>query len=71
MGRSRTENALRVTIAMRTVLIPWLRLEPEEIIAMSKRGLKDAPEWMAIEPFFHSIPSLGTPRSDSKLLSQN
>jgi cyclic beta-1,2-glucan synthetase len=41
-----------------TVFIPWLRLAPEEIIAMSKRGLQDAPEWMAIEPFFRSIPSL-------------
>lgn len=40
------------------VLIPWLRLEPAEIISMAERRLEDAPEWAAIEPFFRSLPSL-------------
>jgi cyclic beta-1,2-glucan synthetase len=43
-----------------TILIPWLRLEPKEIVAMSQRGQDDAPEWAAIEPFFHDFPTLQT-----------
>jgi cyclic beta-1,2-glucan synthetase len=41
------------------ILIPWLRLEPQEIIAMAERRPEEAPEWAAIEPFFRSLPSLG------------
>jgi cyclic beta-1,2-glucan synthetase len=41
------------------ILIPWLRLEPQEIIAMAERRPGEAPEWVAIEPFFRSLPSLG------------
>jgi len=43
-----------------TILIPWLRLEPKEIVAMSQRAQDDAPEWAAIEPFFHDFPTLQT-----------
>ncbi len=42
-----------------TILIPWLRLKPQEIIAMAERRPEEAPEWVAIEPFFRSIASLG------------
>jgi cyclic beta-1,2-glucan synthetase len=42
-----------------TILIPWLRLEPQEIIAMAQRSPEQAPEWVAIEPFFRSLPNLG------------
>ena len=40
------------------ILIPWLRLEAPEITAMAQRRPEDAPEWMAIEPFFRTLPSL-------------
>ena len=40
------------------ILIPWLRLEPQEIMAMAERSTDKAPEWVAIEPVFHSLPSL-------------
>jgi cyclic beta-1,2-glucan synthetase len=42
-----------------TILIPWLRLEPQRVVAMAERRPEEVPEWAAIEPFFHSIPSLG------------
>jgi cyclic beta-1,2-glucan synthetase len=42
-----------------TILIPWLRLEDQAIIAMKERSPKEAPEWAAIEPLFRSLPSLG------------
>jgi cyclic beta-1,2-glucan synthetase len=41
------------------LLIPWLRLEPQQIAAMAERSPEEAPEWAAIEPFFRSIPTLG------------
>jgi cyclic beta-1,2-glucan synthetase len=40
------------------ILIPWLRLRPQEVIVMAERSPVVAPEWGAIEPFFRSIPSL-------------
>jgi cyclic beta-1,2-glucan synthetase len=40
------------------ILIPWLRLESSEVIAMAQRRPEDAPEWVAIEPFFRTVPSL-------------
>src|SRR5208282_6424782 len=40
------------------ILIPWARLDPEEIVAMAGRPPEKAPEWAAIEPFFRSIPAL-------------
>ena len=40
------------------ILIPWLRLDPKEVIAMAKRPVEHAPEWVTIEPFFLSLPTL-------------
>ena len=40
------------------ILIPWARLDPEEIVVMAGRPPEKAPEWVAIEPFFRSIPAL-------------
>ena len=40
------------------ILIPWLRLSPGEIMAMAQRPPEQAPEWLAIEPFFRTIPTL-------------
>ncbi len=34
------------------IMIPWLRLEPSEVLAMAERPQEQAPEWVAIEPFF-------------------
>ena len=48
------ENHYRDALA----LIPWLRLQPQEIVTMAERSPEAAPEWVAIEPFFRSIPSL-------------
>jgi cyclic beta-1,2-glucan synthetase len=41
------------------ILIPWLRLEAREIIAMAERPLNEAPERAAIEPHFRTLPTLG------------
>jgi cyclic beta-1,2-glucan synthetase len=41
-----------------TILIPWLRLQPQEIIAMAQRKPEQAPEWITIEPFFRSLRTL-------------
>ena len=41
------------------ILIPWLRLEAREIIAMAERPLNEAPEKAAIEPHFRPLPTLG------------
>ncbi|HEV2495699.1 MAG TPA: glucoamylase family protein, partial [Terriglobia bacterium] len=40
------------------ILIPWTRLNSEEIVAMAERPPEQAPEWGAIEPFFRSVPTL-------------
>jgi len=40
------------------ISIPWIRLDSKEIVAMAQRLPEEAPEWMAIEPFFRSVPTL-------------
>ena len=40
------------------ILIPWLRLEPAEVLAMAERPQEQAPEWVAIEPCFRHLPAL-------------
>jgi len=40
------------------IVIPWVRLDLAEITAMAKRSPEEAPEWVAIEPYFLSVPSL-------------
>ena len=42
------------------ILIPWLRLEQREIVAMAHRFQDDAAIWAAIEPFFKVLPTLET-----------
>src|SRR5208282_2181631 len=40
------------------IMIPWLRLEPSEVLAMAERPQEQAPDWVAIEPFFRHLPAL-------------
>ena len=40
------------------ILLPWLRLAPTEVVAMAENPSGPAPEWLAIEPFFRSLPTL-------------
>ena len=40
------------------ILIPWTRWNTKEIAGMAQRRREQAPEWVAIEPFFHSVPTL-------------
>ena len=40
------------------IVIPWLRLEPSEVLAMADRPQEQALEWVAIEPFFRHMPAL-------------
>jgi cyclic beta-1,2-glucan synthetase len=40
------------------ILIPWTRLDSQEIAFIAEQPPEQAPEWMAIEPFFHSVPTL-------------
>jgi len=40
------------------ILIPWLRLESEVVMQMAERPAAQAREWVAIEPFFRSVPTL-------------
>jgi len=40
------------------ILIPWTRLKSEEIVAMAERPPVQSPEWVAIESFFRSVPTL-------------
>src|ERR1700723_2009896 len=40
------------------IMIPWLRLEPSEVLAMAERPQDEAPEWVAIEPSFRHLPAL-------------
>jgi cyclic beta-1,2-glucan synthetase len=40
------------------IVIPWMRLDVAEIAAMGKQSPEEAPEWVAIEPFFLSVPSM-------------
>src|SRR6202034_1401383 len=41
------------------ILIPWLRLDSGDVTSMAERPAVQAREWVAIEPFFRSVPSLG------------
>ncbi|MGB8541663.1 MAG: glucoamylase family protein [Candidatus Acidiferrales bacterium] len=41
------------------ILIPWLRLDSEVVTSMAERPAAHAREWVAIEPFFRSVPTLG------------
>jgi len=40
------------------ILIPWTRWNAKEIAGMIQRRREQAPEWMAVEPFLHSVPTL-------------
>ncbi|MGA9570533.1 MAG: glucoamylase family protein, partial [Candidatus Acidiferrales bacterium] len=40
------------------IVIPWLRLEPSEVLAMAERPQEQALDWVAIEPFFRHMPAL-------------
>ncbi len=40
------------------ILIPWTRWNTKEITGMAQRRREQAPEWIAIEPFLHSVPTL-------------
>jgi cyclic beta-1,2-glucan synthetase len=41
------------------ILIPWLNLDAKEIVAIAGRSPNEAPEWVAIEPYFRTLPCLG------------
>ena len=40
------------------ILLPWLRLDPAQVVALAESPSGPAPEWLAIEPFFRSLPTL-------------
>ena len=40
------------------ILLPWLRLDPAEVVGLAESPSGPAPEWLAIEPFFRSLPTL-------------
>jgi cyclic beta-1,2-glucan synthetase len=40
------------------ILIPWMRLDAKEILAMAGPSQGSSPEWAAIEPFFRVVPAL-------------
>ena len=40
------------------ILIPWARLSSKEIVAMAERSADQVPEWLAIEPYFRTLPTL-------------
>jgi len=40
------------------ILLPWLRLDPPEVVALAENPAGPSPEWLAIEPFFRSLPTL-------------
>jgi cyclic beta-1,2-glucan synthetase len=40
------------------ILIPWMRLDTKEILAISERSAEKTPEWATIEPFFREVPTL-------------
>ncbi len=40
------------------ILLPWLRLDPADVVALAESPSGPVPEWQAIEPFFRSLPTL-------------
>ena len=40
------------------ILLPWLRLDPTVVLTVAESPSGPAPEWLAIEPFFRSLPTL-------------
>jgi cyclic beta-1,2-glucan synthetase len=40
------------------ILIPWVRFDAKQIARIAQLRRDHAPEWLAIEPFLHSVPRL-------------
>jgi cyclic beta-1,2-glucan synthetase len=40
------------------ILIPWMRLDAQEVVAIAKHAPGQSPAWTAIEPFFRAVPTL-------------
>jgi cyclic beta-1,2-glucan glucanotransferase len=40
------------------ILIPWTRWDAKEIAGVAQRRRAQAPEWIAVEPFLRSVPTL-------------
>ncbi len=40
------------------ILIPWMRMDSKTIMAMVERRREQVTEWVAIEPFFETLPEL-------------
>ena len=56
LGRCRSGLASKAMPGMRKILIPWLRLDAEQNCWIGRTLRDQAPEWMAIEPFFRCFP---------------
>jgi cyclic beta-1,2-glucan synthetase len=40
------------------IAIPWLRFDRDEILLLAERHTRNTAEWIALEPFFQTLPSL-------------
>ncbi len=52
------KNAIESNLRDACIVIPWLRLDPKEIVAIAGRSQENSPEWVAIESRFRRFPSL-------------
>ncbi|MGA7919217.1 MAG: glucoamylase family protein [Candidatus Acidiferrales bacterium] len=52
------KNAIESNLRDACIAIPWLRLDPKEIVAIAGRSQENSPEWVAIESRFRRFPSL-------------
>ena len=52
------KNCIESNLRDACIAIPWLRLDPKEIVAIAGRSQENSPEWVAIESRFRRFPSL-------------
>ncbi|MGA8407013.1 MAG: glucoamylase family protein [Candidatus Acidiferrales bacterium] len=51
-------NSVESNLRDARIIIPWLRLDVKEVVAMAGRSQEESPEWVAIESRFRTLPTL-------------
>ena len=51
-------NSVESNLRDARIIIPWLRLDVKEVVAMAGRSQEESPEWVAIESHFRTLPTL-------------
>jgi cyclic beta-1,2-glucan synthetase len=64
-------NSIESNMRDARIIIPWLRLDVKEVVAMAGRSQEHSPEWAAIESRFTTIPTLAEAPEQFELAIQD